>query len=272
MVTITVTCYAWALSSGDHLFTCGAISRRPQWVWALWHQTGAQYSAVECTRARVAIRRIVAPAPQQVASGARRVMSASCEVRPLIDLWAPVMESQDPFLRVSEVSGLVSVLRLWILQRDGLLKFLIQRVFLLYLLVRNNHNMSKKCQKFEKIQVRSDDDIFLKRFGKMHKFWSLECRSRTSSLESRSRNFNQVSEVTVEHPRQDPFQRPPLLYKDPYSSHHIHYGNKDVLYISKVYYMNKIHTKLPQSLPNICEIETNRRKNINPSTAAVNLK
>jgi len=44
------------------------------------------------------------------------------------------------------------------------------------------------------------------------------------------------------------------------------------LYISKVYYMNKIHTKLPQSLPNICEIETNRRKNINPSTAAVNLK
>ena len=129
MVTITVTCYAWALSSGDHLFTCGAISRRPQWVWALWHQTGAQYSAVECTRARVAIRRIVAPAPQQVASGARRVMSASCEVRPLIDLWAPVMESQDPFLRVSEVSGLVSVLRLWILQRNGLLKFLIQRVF-----------------------------------------------------------------------------------------------------------------------------------------------
>jgi len=29
-----------------------------------WHQTGAQYSAVECTRARVAIRRVVAPALQ----------------------------------------------------------------------------------------------------------------------------------------------------------------------------------------------------------------
>jgi len=27
MVTLTVTCYAWATSSGDHLFTCGAISR-----------------------------------------------------------------------------------------------------------------------------------------------------------------------------------------------------------------------------------------------------
>ena len=33
-------------------------------VWALRHQTGAQYSAVECTRARVDIRRVLAPAPQ----------------------------------------------------------------------------------------------------------------------------------------------------------------------------------------------------------------
>jgi len=30
MVTITVTCYLWAPSSGDHSFTCGAISRPPQ--------------------------------------------------------------------------------------------------------------------------------------------------------------------------------------------------------------------------------------------------
>jgi len=29
-VTITVTCYSWAPSSGDHLFTCGAICRPPQ--------------------------------------------------------------------------------------------------------------------------------------------------------------------------------------------------------------------------------------------------
>jgi len=35
-----------------------------RWVWALWHQTGAQYSATECTRARVAIRRVFAVAPQ----------------------------------------------------------------------------------------------------------------------------------------------------------------------------------------------------------------
>jgi len=55
-------------------------------VSALRHQTGAQYSAVECTRTRAAIRNVVALAPQpasqsqQAASGARRVMSASCEV------------------------------------------------------------------------------------------------------------------------------------------------------------------------------------------------
>jgi len=28
-VTITVTCYSWAPSDGDHLFTCGAIYRPP---------------------------------------------------------------------------------------------------------------------------------------------------------------------------------------------------------------------------------------------------
>jgi len=29
VVTITVTCYSWAPSIGDHLFSCGAISRPP---------------------------------------------------------------------------------------------------------------------------------------------------------------------------------------------------------------------------------------------------
>jgi len=29
VVTITVTCYSWAPSSGDHLFTYGAIYRPP---------------------------------------------------------------------------------------------------------------------------------------------------------------------------------------------------------------------------------------------------
>ena len=35
-----------------------------RWVGVLRHQTGAQCSAVECIRARVDIRRVVAPAPQ----------------------------------------------------------------------------------------------------------------------------------------------------------------------------------------------------------------
>ena len=29
LVTITLTCYLWAPSTGDHLFTCGAFSRPP---------------------------------------------------------------------------------------------------------------------------------------------------------------------------------------------------------------------------------------------------
>jgi len=29
VVTITVTCYLWGPSSGDHFVTCGAISRPP---------------------------------------------------------------------------------------------------------------------------------------------------------------------------------------------------------------------------------------------------
>ena len=52
----------------------GSIRR----VWALWHQAGAQYSAVECTRARVAIRRVVAPAPQP--EPASRLSSAMRDV------------------------------------------------------------------------------------------------------------------------------------------------------------------------------------------------
>jgi len=74
---------------------------------------------------------------------------------------------------------------------------------------------------------------------------------------------------TCKQPRQDPFQRP-LLYKDSYSTHHIHYGNtKHVLCIRKVYYTNKMYTKLRHRLRSICEIEINR-KNIDPSAA--NLK
>ena len=46
-----------------------------RWVWALRHQTGEQYSAVECTKARVAVHNVVAPAPQS--EPASRLKSAS---------------------------------------------------------------------------------------------------------------------------------------------------------------------------------------------------
>jgi len=35
VVTITVTYNLWAPSSGDHLFTCGAIYLPPHWIPAL---------------------------------------------------------------------------------------------------------------------------------------------------------------------------------------------------------------------------------------------
>jgi len=47
-------------------------------VWSLRHQTGAQYSAVEWTRARVAVRNFVAPAPQP--EPASRLKSATHEI------------------------------------------------------------------------------------------------------------------------------------------------------------------------------------------------
>jgi len=38
VVAITVTCYSWAPSTDDHLFTCGTIFRQPHgtdagWTW-----------------------------------------------------------------------------------------------------------------------------------------------------------------------------------------------------------------------------------------------
>jgi len=50
---------------------------------------------------------------------------------------------------------------------------------------------------------------------------------------------------TTYDPRKYFFQQPTLLYKDPYSTSHIHYGNtKDILCIRKVCYVSKIYTKL----------------------------
>jgi len=63
--------------------------------------------------------------------------------------------------------------------------------------------MLENAKNLKTIQLRSDDNISLKNFGKMHKFWSLGLEFQVSVSEflmkSRSRSFNQVSvsKVTV---------------------------------------------------------------------------
>jgi len=53
---------------GRASFIAGSMRR----MWALQRQTSAQCSAVECTRARVAIRRVDAPTPQPEPAGRLR--------------------------------------------------------------------------------------------------------------------------------------------------------------------------------------------------------
>jgi len=48
----------------------------------------------------------------------------------------------------------------------------------LYLQVRNYKTGRKNVRNLKKIQLRSDDDLFYKTIGKMHKFWNPESRSR----------------------------------------------------------------------------------------------
>jgi len=47
VVTITVTCNLWALSSGDHLFTCGAIYLPPH-ITALVITRGVTQGQSQC--------------------------------------------------------------------------------------------------------------------------------------------------------------------------------------------------------------------------------
>jgi len=45
VVTITVTCNVWAPSNGDHLFSCGAISKPPHRAQSGTTHSGSVYSA-----------------------------------------------------------------------------------------------------------------------------------------------------------------------------------------------------------------------------------
>jgi len=84
-------------------------------VRVLRHQTGAQYSAVECTRVRVAVRNVVAPAPQP--EPASRFRSAMHDVSFLrSDLrcrrYVTDLSNVTPRYFGSEQKGRVSLLKL----------------------------------------------------------------------------------------------------------------------------------------------------------------
>jgi len=80
-------------------------------VWALRHQTGAQYSAVEWTRVRVAVRNVVAPAPQpEPASRLRSVMRDVSFLR--CRQYVSDLSNVTPRYLGSEQKGRVSLLKL----------------------------------------------------------------------------------------------------------------------------------------------------------------
>ena len=84
-------------------------------VWALWHQTGAQYSAVECTRARVAVRNNLDTAPQT--EPASHLKSATCDVSFLqsdsrCQRYVSNLSNITPRYLGSEQKGRVSLLKL----------------------------------------------------------------------------------------------------------------------------------------------------------------
>jgi len=74
-------------------------------VWALRHQTGTQYSAIKCTRAKVAIRSVVTQATQL--DPASRFRSATRDVSLLLlPKWLKVLAiSERPVQRYSEAFG-----------------------------------------------------------------------------------------------------------------------------------------------------------------------
>ena len=108
-----------------------------------------------------------------------------------------VMESRD-LVSVSKAAGLktLNIANKWLNKTYFLTSFLFvvfaskkQPIFEKNTFEKNSTKNIQLQIHLKKIQLRSDDDIFFKNFGKIHKFCSLESWSRNSSLESRSRNF-----------------------------------------------------------------------------------
>jgi len=116
-------------------------------------------------------------------SGETNILCSKCSVHLCLNQWwsleTHICESWFRRLQVS---------RLWMLQKNSLVKFPKCNDFcLLHLLVRNNQNMSENARN-KKNQLRSDDDIQNKIFGKM-----LKSRVSEFLIKSRYRSFNEVS-------------------------------------------------------------------------------
>jgi len=98
-----------------------------RWVWALRHQKGAQYSAVECSRAKVAVGNVVTPASHTGGCRQRCYSSISyraCKTHQECDAWCQLLWSDSRYRRyVSDQSNVTprylgskqknSVLLLW---------------------------------------------------------------------------------------------------------------------------------------------------------------
>ena len=59
----------WDAGIQSHCTAHSGVNMVGWWVWALQHHTGVQCSVMEWTSARVAVRRVLAPAPQPEPTG-----------------------------------------------------------------------------------------------------------------------------------------------------------------------------------------------------------
>ena len=105
-------------------------------------------------------------------SGENNILCSKCNVHLCLNQWwsleTHISESWSRRLQVS---------RLWMLQRNSLVKFLKFNNFcLLHLQVRNNQNISEKARN-KKYSTQKWWRHSKENFGKMPKFWSLESRS-----------------------------------------------------------------------------------------------
>jgi len=131
-------------------------------------------------RIRPAGRRLPTPARDHhclTCSGETNILCSKCNVHLCLNQWRSLethfCEARSRRLQVS---------RLWILQRNRLVKFLKFNAFLFVVFAGEKQPKHVgKCQKLKKFNSEAMT-TFKSKFGKMLKFWRLESRSQISSL------------------------------------------------------------------------------------------